>query len=110
MRGAFLEAHKQNLFAGRPAADAPPGARFGELTAATALQILVPLVIELVEAARRARNEARVTANEEALRRQFLERHRDRILLRTGGRLSGGAARLFLAAWVSCGSALGRGL
>ena len=39
----------------------------------------VPPRIELVEAARRARNEARVTANEEALRRQFLERHRDRI-------------------------------
>ena len=44
----FLEAHKQNLFAGRPAADAPPGARFGELTVATALQILVPLVIVLL--------------------------------------------------------------
>lgn len=44
----FLEAHKQNLFAGRPAADAPPGARFGELTAATALQVLVPLVIVLL--------------------------------------------------------------
>lgn len=46
--------------------------------AATALHP-VPPRIELVEAARRARNEARVTANEEALRRQFLERHRDRI-------------------------------
>ncbi len=44
----FLEAHKQNLFAGRPAADAPPGARFGELTAAAALQVLVPLVILLL--------------------------------------------------------------
>jgi ABC-2 type transport system permease protein len=42
---AWLEAHKQNEFQHRPAQDATAVARFGELTAATTLQILVPLLI-----------------------------------------------------------------
>jgi ABC-2 type transport system permease protein len=44
----FLEAHRQNLAQYRPAADATPAARFGALTAATTLQLLVPLFIILL--------------------------------------------------------------
>ena len=43
----WLEAHKQNEFKYRPAQDANTLARFGELTAATVLQVLVPLLIVL---------------------------------------------------------------
>ncbi len=39
----WLEAHKQNDFRYRPAQDQTAVARFGELTAATVLQILLPL-------------------------------------------------------------------
>jgi ABC-2 type transport system permease protein len=39
----YLEAHRQNDFRYRPAADQTALARFGELTAATVLQILLPL-------------------------------------------------------------------
>ncbi len=41
----WLEAHKQNEFQFRPARDATMLARFGELTAAGVLQILIPLLI-----------------------------------------------------------------
>ena len=44
----FLEAHKQNDFKYRPAQDATAIQRFGELTGATVLQLLVPLVIILL--------------------------------------------------------------
>lgn len=44
----WLEAHKQNDFRYRPAADQTALARFGELTAATVLQILLPLLIILL--------------------------------------------------------------
>jgi ABC-2 type transport system permease protein len=44
----WLEAHKQNLFKFRPADDATAASRFGELTAAAVLQLLIPLLIVLV--------------------------------------------------------------
>lgn len=44
----WLEAHKQNDFRYRPAQDQTALARFGELTAATVLQILLPLLIILL--------------------------------------------------------------
>ena len=42
---AFLEPHKQNDFSFRPAQDAGGAARFGELSVAMVLQLLVPLLI-----------------------------------------------------------------
>jgi ABC-2 type transport system permease protein len=45
--GVWLEAHRTNLFRHRPVEDATTVARFGELTAALALQVLAPLVIIL---------------------------------------------------------------
>ncbi|MBC7896713.1 MAG: DUF3526 domain-containing protein [Cytophagaceae bacterium] len=42
---AYLEAHKQNEFQFRPAMDATATQRFGQWTAATILQILLPLLI-----------------------------------------------------------------
>ncbi|MCL4844981.1 MAG: ABC transporter permease [Acidobacteria bacterium] len=45
---AWLESHKQNEFKYRPAQDRTAVQRFGELTAATVLQVLVPLLIVLV--------------------------------------------------------------
>ncbi len=44
----WLEAHKQNDFKYRPVQDANALARFGDLTAAAVLQILVPLLIVLL--------------------------------------------------------------
>jgi ABC-2 type transport system permease protein len=44
----WLEAHKQNEFKFRPAQDATSIQRFGELTAAVVLQILIPLLIVLL--------------------------------------------------------------
>lgn len=44
----WLEAHNQNPFEYRPAQDAPALARFGQLTAATVLQLLIPLLIILL--------------------------------------------------------------
>ncbi|MBM3787176.1 MAG: DUF3526 domain-containing protein, partial [Acidobacteria bacterium] len=44
----WLEAHKQNEFKYRPAQDATAVQRFGELTGATVLQLLVPLLIVLL--------------------------------------------------------------
>ena len=44
----WLEAHKQNDFRYRPAQDATAVARFGELSAAAVLQLLVPLLIILL--------------------------------------------------------------
>lgn len=44
----WLEAHKQNEFRYRPAQDATAVERFGALTAATVLQILLPLLIVLL--------------------------------------------------------------
>jgi len=44
----FLEAHRQNPVEFRPAADAAPTQKFGELTAASTLQILAPLLIILL--------------------------------------------------------------
>lgn len=44
----YLEAHKQNLTRHRPAADATAAARFGELTGAGVLQLLLPLLIVLL--------------------------------------------------------------
>jgi len=45
---AFLEAHKQNEFKYRPAQDSTAIQRFGELTGAAVLQLLIPLVIILL--------------------------------------------------------------
>jgi ABC-2 type transport system permease protein len=45
---AWLEAHKQNEFAYRPAQDGTSAQRFGELTAAESLLVLLPLVIVLL--------------------------------------------------------------
>jgi ABC-2 type transport system permease protein len=47
---AWLEAHKQNEFQYRPAQDRGAIVRFGELTAATTLQFLVPILIVLLAA------------------------------------------------------------
>lgn len=44
----WLEAHKQNEFKYRPAQDATAVQRLGELTGATVLQLLVPLLIVLL--------------------------------------------------------------
>lgn len=44
----FLEAHQQQLARHRPAEDATAARRLGELSAATALQVLVPLLIVLL--------------------------------------------------------------
>jgi ABC-2 type transport system permease protein len=44
----WLEAHRQNEFKYRPAADATDLQRFGELTAATVMQLLIPLLIILL--------------------------------------------------------------
>ncbi len=44
----WLEAHKQNEFKYRPAQDSTAVQRFGELTGATVLQLLIPLVIILL--------------------------------------------------------------
>ena len=44
----WLEAHKQNDAEGEPARDATAIARFGELTAALTLQILLPLLVILL--------------------------------------------------------------
>ncbi len=44
----WLEAHKQNDFRYRPAQDQTALARFGELTAALVLQILLPLLIRTI--------------------------------------------------------------
>lgn len=44
----YLEAHKQNPTRHRPVADATAAARFGELTGAGVLQLLVPLLIILL--------------------------------------------------------------
>lgn len=44
----WLEAHNQNPFEYRPAQDAPALARFGQLTASSVLQLLVPLLIVLL--------------------------------------------------------------
>jgi ABC-2 type transport system permease protein len=45
---AWLEAHRQNQFEFRPAQDATAVQRFGELTAATVLQLLIPLLVILL--------------------------------------------------------------
>ena len=44
----WLEAHKQNEFKYRPAADRTAVERFGEMTAAETMQVLVPLFIVLM--------------------------------------------------------------
>jgi ABC-2 type transport system permease protein len=44
----WLEAHNQNPFEFRPAQDAPPLARFGQMTASSVLQLFVPLLIVLL--------------------------------------------------------------
>jgi ABC-2 type transport system permease protein len=44
----WIEAHWQNPFQGRPAQDATALARFGEVTAAGVMQLLVPLLIVLL--------------------------------------------------------------
>jgi ABC-2 type transport system permease protein len=44
----YLEAHQQNDFQFRPAQDQSAAARFGELTAAAVLQLLVPLLLVLL--------------------------------------------------------------
>lgn len=44
----FLEAHRQNQTAFLPAQDATAARRFGELTAAVGLQLLVPLIVVLL--------------------------------------------------------------
>lgn len=44
----WLEAHRQNLPQGRPADDLPALARFGELSLAFSLQVLLPLLVILL--------------------------------------------------------------
>jgi ABC-2 type transport system permease protein len=45
---AHLEAHERNIFQYKPAEDAPTVRRFGELTAALTLQMLIPLLLILL--------------------------------------------------------------
>jgi ABC-2 type transport system permease protein len=45
---AHLEAHNQNIFQYKPAEDSTSARRFGELTAATTFQTLIPLLIILL--------------------------------------------------------------
>ncbi len=45
---AHLEAHQRNIFQYKPAEDAPAVRRFGELTAAMTLQMLIPLLLILL--------------------------------------------------------------
>lgn len=47
-QAVWLEAHKQNEFKFKPAQDATAVQRFGELTAATVMQLLIPLLIILL--------------------------------------------------------------
>jgi ABC-2 type transport system permease protein len=47
-QAAWLEAHKQNEFKFRPAQDSTAVQRFGELTAATVMQLLIPLLVILL--------------------------------------------------------------
>jgi ABC-2 type transport system permease protein len=47
-QSVWLEAHKQNEFKFRPAQDSTAVQRFGELTAATVMQLLIPLLIILL--------------------------------------------------------------
>jgi ABC-2 type transport system permease protein len=47
-QSVWLEAHKQNEFRFRPAQDATALQRFGDLTAATVMQLLIPLLIILL--------------------------------------------------------------
>jgi ABC-2 type transport system permease protein len=47
-QSVWLEAHKQNEFRFRPAQDATALQRFGELTAATVMQLLIPSLIILL--------------------------------------------------------------
>jgi ABC-2 type transport system permease protein len=47
-QSVWLEAHKQNEFRFRPAQDSTAVQRFGELTAATVMQLLIPLLIILL--------------------------------------------------------------
>jgi ABC-2 type transport system permease protein len=47
-QAVWLEAHKQNEFKFRPAQDSTAVQRFGELTAATVMQLLTPLLIALL--------------------------------------------------------------
>jgi len=47
-QSVWLEAHKQNEFRFRPAQDATAVQRFGELTAATVMQLLIPLLVTLL--------------------------------------------------------------
>jgi ABC-2 type transport system permease protein len=47
-QAVWLEAHKQNEFKFRPAQDSTAVQRFGELTAATVMQLLIPLLIVLL--------------------------------------------------------------
>jgi ABC-2 type transport system permease protein len=47
-QAAWLEAHKQNEFKFRPAQDSTAVQRFGALTAATVMQLLIPLLIILL--------------------------------------------------------------
>jgi ABC-2 type transport system permease protein len=47
-QSVWLEAHKQNEFKFKPAQDATAVQRFGELTAATVMQLLIPLLIILL--------------------------------------------------------------
>ena len=47
-QSVWLEAHKQNEFKYRPAQDSTAVQRFGELTASTVLQLLIPLLIILL--------------------------------------------------------------
>jgi len=44
----WLEAHKRNFAAGRPADDMSPLARFGEISLAYMLQVLLPLILLLI--------------------------------------------------------------
>lgn len=47
-QSVWLEAHKQNEFKFKPAQDSTAVQRFGELTAATVMQLLIPLLIILL--------------------------------------------------------------
>jgi ABC-2 type transport system permease protein len=98
----FLEAHRQNQSAFLPAQDATALRRFGELTAATGLQLLAPLLIVLLTFGAMAGERERGTL------RQVLSlgvRPRDLVLGKAFG-LGAALALLFLPVAICAAAAL----
>lgn len=106
----YLEAHTQNEFSNRPAADASVLQRFAGLTGATVLQVLVPLLIVVLTAGTIA------AEREQGTLRQLLSLGVPPTRLAIGKMVGGGAALLSLlipaaivgATTLAVGSSLGQ--